>query len=111
MQQWSNAVVAQIGNMRDRTQMQNARNICELQNTIIACMREREVSPREDMISDLVHATSADGGKLTFEEAVSLIRALLYRRQRDDSYHADQPLHDSRNAARYRRSPQTVGRP
>ncbi|HEX4376811.1 MAG TPA: cytochrome P450 [Steroidobacteraceae bacterium] len=78
VQAWSNAVVAQIGNMQSREQMlQNARNICELQNTIIATMRAREVTPREDMISDLVHATNADGGKLTFEEAVSLIRALL----------------------------------
>jgi cytochrome P450 len=78
VQAWSNAVVAQIGNMQNHEQMQqNARNICELQNTIIACMRAREAAPREDMISDLVHATGADGGKLTFEEAVSLIRALL----------------------------------
>jgi cytochrome P450 len=44
-------------------------------------MKEREKEPREDMISDIVHAqvTNDDGSveKLTFEEAVSLIRAML----------------------------------
>lgn len=78
VQGWSNAVVAQIGNMQNREQMQrNARQICELQNHIIACMRARENDPREDIISDLVHARTEDGDKFTFEEAVSLIRAIL----------------------------------
>ena len=78
VQIWSHAVVAQIGNMQDREEMRkHAAAICELQNYIIARMREREVEPREDMISDLVHARTEDGEKLTFEEAVSLVRALL----------------------------------
>ena len=51
--------------------------ICELQNFIIAEMKAREHEPREDMISDIVHARLEDGGKLTFQEAVSLIRALI----------------------------------
>ena len=42
----------------------NARQICELQNFIIARIREREAEPREDMISDLVHAQGEDGSKL-----------------------------------------------
>lgn len=79
---WSVAVTAQIGRMQTREQMiENAHQICELQRYIIAKMKEREESPREDMISDLVHAqvTNADGSveKLTFEEAVSLVRAVL----------------------------------
>lgn len=78
IQRWSGAVTAQIGRMQDREQMiGNARQICELQNFIIAEMRDREATPREDMISDLVHARTADGGKLTFAEAVSLVRALI----------------------------------
>jgi cytochrome P450 len=78
VQGWSAAVVAQIGNMQNREQMQkNAREICELQNYIIALMRKRETDPGEDLISDLVHARTEDGEKLTFEEAVSLVRALL----------------------------------
>ncbi|MDR3417188.1 MAG: cytochrome P450 [Nevskia sp.] len=75
---WSAAVTAQIGRMQNREQMiDNARQICELQNFIIEQMKQREAAPREDMISDLVHAHTDDGGKLSFAEAVSLIRALI----------------------------------
>jgi cytochrome P450 len=79
---WSVAVTAQIGRMQDREEMlEHAAQICDLQHYIIGKMRERQAEPREDMISDLVHAevTNADGTKekLTFEEAVSLVRATL----------------------------------
>jgi cytochrome P450 len=64
--------------MQSREQMiENAKQICELQNFIIAQIREREAEPREDMISDLVHAHTEDGGTLGFAEVVSLIRALI----------------------------------
>lgn len=76
--EWSVAVTAQIGRMQNREQMiENANKICELQNFIIAQMKDREQNPKEDMISDLVHAHTEDGGKLTFAEAVSLVRALI----------------------------------
>lgn len=75
---WSMAVTAQISKMQDREHMlENAAQICELQNFIIAEMKAREAEPREDMISDIVHATLEDGSKLEFGEAVSLIRALI----------------------------------
>lgn len=75
---WSEAITAQIGRMQDREQMiENAREICDLQNFIIEQMKDREANPKEDMITDLVHATLEDGSKLTFDEAVSLIRALV----------------------------------
>jgi len=79
---WSVAVTAQIGAMQSReTMLENAKQIAELQNYLIAKMKEREENPGEDMISDLVHAevTNADGTKekLTFAEAVSLVRATL----------------------------------
>ncbi|MCJ1962371.1 cytochrome P450 [Novosphingobium mangrovi (ex Hu et al. 2023)] len=77
---WSTAVTAQIGRMQDREEMLgHAAQICELQQYLIAKMREREADPREDMISDIVHARDGEGegSVLTFEEAVSLIRALL----------------------------------
>ncbi len=78
IQRWSLAVVAQISGMQTREQMhENAQQICELQNFIIARMKEREIAPGEDMISDLVHAQTEDGGRLTFAEVVSLVRALL----------------------------------
>ncbi|WP_239026301.1 cytochrome P450 [Novosphingobium decolorationis] len=77
---WSTAVTAQIGRMQDREEMLgHAAQICDLQQYLIAKMREREADPREDMISDIVHARDGEGegSVLTFEEAVSLIRALL----------------------------------
>jgi cytochrome P450 len=76
--QWSEAITAQIGRMQNREQMvANAKLICELQNFIIAQMKDREANPKEDMTSDLVHAKLDDGSKLTFAEAVSLVRALI----------------------------------
>jgi cytochrome P450 len=78
IQRWSIAVTAQIGRMQDHDQMLGyAREICDLQHYIIAKMKDRQDDPREDMISDLVHARDGDGEALTFAEAVSLIRALL----------------------------------
>ncbi|MFA7604364.1 MAG: cytochrome P450 [Novosphingobium sp.] len=80
--EWSMAVTAQIGAMQSReTMLANAAKIAELQQYLIGKMKEREKEPREDMISDIVHAevTNEDGTveKLTFEEAVSLIRAMV----------------------------------
>ena len=80
--EWSKAVTAQIGAMQSReTMLANAAKIAELQHYLIGKMKEREAQPREDMISDIVHAevTNEDGTteKLTFAEAVSLIRAMV----------------------------------
>jgi cytochrome P450 len=82
IQRWSIAVTAQIGRMQDREQMvAHARDICDLQLYLTAKMKEREADPREDMISDIVHAKIDLGdGKietLDFSEAISSIRALL----------------------------------
>jgi cytochrome P450 len=80
IQRWSIAVTAQIGRMQTREQMlAHAKDICDLQNYLIARVREREAEPREDMISDLVHARIDDPEhpKLTFSEVVSSVRALL----------------------------------
>ena len=76
------AVTAQISAMQSREMMlANAAHIAELQHYIIGKMKEREADPREDMISDLVHAKvrNEDGSeeRLTFDEAVSLVRATL----------------------------------
>lgn len=80
IQRWSLAVTAQIGRMQNREQMlENARDICELQNFLIGHIRDRQVHPKEDMISDLVHARAEgeENSTLTFAEVVSLVRALL----------------------------------
>ena len=77
---WSTALIAQIGRMQTREQMiENAREMCDMQNYIIRHIRAREAEPCEDMMSDLVHAR-LDGEQnptLSFEEKVSCIRALL----------------------------------
>lgn len=80
VQRWSHAVTQQIGRTQKREDMiRNAHDICELQNYLIANIREREKTPRNDMISDLVHARTEDAANptLTFEETVSLVRAFL----------------------------------
>jgi cytochrome P450 len=77
---WTTALLAQIGRMQTREQMiENARQMCELQNYIIPHIRAREAEPREDMMSDLVHARLDDDNNptLSFAEKVSCIRALL----------------------------------
>jgi cytochrome P450 len=78
LERWSQAVTAQLSGMQNRERMlENAKQICELQNFLIAEMKAREGRPREDMISHIVNAKLEDGGALTFVEAVSLVRALI----------------------------------
>jgi cytochrome P450 len=77
---WTMALMAQASRMQTRDEMiANAALICEMQNVIIPEIAARESDPREDMISDLVHARIADDAnpRLTFEERVSSVRALL----------------------------------
>lgn len=77
---WTTALLAQAGRMQTREEMiANAALICDMQNTIIPEIKAREIEPREDMISDLVHARLPDdtNPRLTFEEQVSSVRALL----------------------------------
>ena len=79
---WTTAVIAQIGRMQTRDEMvRNARTMCDLQNFIIAQVEARRAEPREDMISDLVHARvdDADGSAevLSYEEAIATVRAFL----------------------------------
>ena len=77
---WTKAVLDQIGRMQDRAAMlENAAQMCELQNFIIRNIRLRENEPREDMISDIVHAELNDDAepRLSFAEQVSTIRGFL----------------------------------
>lgn len=77
---WTTAILAQIGRMQTHDEMVvNARTICDLQNTIIAEIRERQENPREDMITDLVNAEldDEDNPRLTFTELVATVRAFL----------------------------------
>lgn len=80
LKRWGRAHLAQLGGMQSNDEMpENARAVCEMQNYIIPRIREREIAPRDDMMSDLVHARLDDETKpeLDFEEKVSCIRALL----------------------------------
>jgi cytochrome P450 len=77
---WTKAVLDQIGRMQTREGMlENAQQMCDLQNFIIRYIEDREKNPREDMISDIVHAELADGEnpKLSRNEQVSTIRGFL----------------------------------
>lgn len=77
---WTTAIISQIGRMQTRDEMiENAREMCDLQNTIIRYIGEREREPREDLISDLIHANLKDeeNPTLSFEEKVASVRAFL----------------------------------
>jgi cytochrome P450 len=76
---WATAVIAQIGRMLTPEQMiENARIVCECQQFVIEMVKERQQTPTEDLISDLVHARNEDGGDvLDFGELVASARAFL----------------------------------
>lgn len=78
--EWTTAVISQIGRMQTAEEMRkNARIMCDLQNYIIARIREREAEPREDLTSDLVHAhiDGVENPELSFTEKVASVRAFL----------------------------------
>jgi cytochrome P450 len=77
---WTKAVLDQIGRMQTREDMlENARVFCELQNYIVRYIEMREKEPREDIISDIVHAElkDAENPKLSRYEQISTIRGFL----------------------------------
>lgn len=75
---WANAVIMQMGRMQTREQMiENAKDICDLQNYVIRQVEDRMANPREDMTTDLVQATLEDGTRLNREEIIAWVRALL----------------------------------
>lgn len=77
---WTTALLAQIGRMQTREEMvENAAEICDMQNYIMPIIRDRAAAPRQDMISDLVHAHLEDeqNPTLSFAEQVSCVRAFL----------------------------------
>ena len=77
---WTKAVLDQIGRMQNREAMlQNAAEMSELQNYISRYVHMRAKEPREDMISDLVHAQldDEDNPRLSLDEQISTIRGFL----------------------------------
>ena len=78
--EWTTAAVAQIGREQSREQMlAYAHSYCELQNYVIAAIRERQAHRTEDMLSDIVYARLDDEERpeLAMDEMVSLGRTLL----------------------------------
>lgn len=78
---WTKAVLDQIGRMQTREDMlENAAVMCDLQNFVRAKIEERRAAPREDMISDLVHARLDDGSDdpvLSYAEQIATVRGFL----------------------------------
>jgi cytochrome P450 len=79
IERWAAAVIAQIGRMLSPEQMiENAGIVCECQKFVIEMVKERQQTPTEDLISDLVHARTEDGEEvLDFGELVASARAFL----------------------------------
>lgn len=80
IQRWTAALTQQISRMQTREQMlEAAKELCEMQLFIIDQINDRKQHPREDMISDLVHARleGEDPPCLTFDESVSMVVALM----------------------------------
>jgi cytochrome P450 len=80
IERWTLALSAQVGRMQNRAEMQqNAADICEMQNYIIAMIEQRRQTPGNDLVSDLVHARNPgeDDPVLDFAELVACTRALI----------------------------------
>lgn len=79
IKRWALAYNAQYSLMQTREQMHaNAAQICELQNYIIALVKERTAHRGEDMLSDLIDARIDDPDpQLSFGELVATARAML----------------------------------
>jgi cytochrome P450 len=80
IQRWSHATTQQIGRMNSREDMLlAAKDVCEMQNFMIAQIQDRQKNPKEDMINDLVvaRAEGEDKPKLSVDEMVPLCIGLL----------------------------------
>lgn len=59
------------------TRMEYARTIAEMQHYLMAMMEQRRKEPREDLISDLLHAQLGDERPLTEKEILSALETML----------------------------------
>lgn len=79
--EWSNAVLASVGGYRHLTREQalsSARSECEMQHFLKEQLEERNLRPRDDMMSHLLHAHLGTGvDKFSFVELISVISTLL----------------------------------
>ena len=75
---WSDASVAPLGGMiSPEEQRECARLVAELQRYLAARADERRAAPRDDLLSDLVHASVDGVSSLTTAEVVSIAQQFL----------------------------------
>lgn len=75
---WGSAYLSQFSLTQTRDQMlSTARELCDLQNYLIALVRSRMQRREDDMLSDLIDARIPGEEPLSFEELVATARAIL----------------------------------
>lgn len=75
---WTDGFVAQLGQMADLdTQVEAAKMIVEFQRYFAERLEERRVERRDDIISDIVHATVEGERPLDVPECLSILQQLL----------------------------------
>ena len=78
IKRWGSAYLSQFSLTNTREDMiRAARELCEMQNYLIALVRKRMETPEDDMLSDIIRADTPDEEPLTFEELVATARVLL----------------------------------
>lgn len=75
---FTDGFVAQLGGMADAEgQLEAARLIVEFQKYFAARLEERRAAPRDDILSDLVHARVEDERPLDVAEMLSILQQIL----------------------------------
>ncbi len=75
---WSDAFVAQLSRMASpEEELEAARLIVEFQKYFAAKLEERRLDPRDDIISDIVHARFENERPLDVAEMLSILQQLL----------------------------------
>lgn len=78
VKKWSDAFADRLGGMIDRErELETAREVVEFQKYMHARIEERRKEPRDDMVSDLVHAREEGERPLDDTELLSVIQQIL----------------------------------
>ncbi len=78
IKRWGSAYLSQFSLTNTREEMlAAAHELSEMQNYLIALVRNRMDEPEDDMLSDIINARTPDEEPLNFEELVATARALL----------------------------------
>jgi cytochrome P450 len=78
LKRWSDDLVRGIASiLDDEERLVVARSLLEFQAYFRARIEEREADPRDDVLSDLVHAELEDGSRLTLAELFPIVAQLV----------------------------------